>query len=96
VSLPARSERFNTNCAPDFFIMTHRPTRQGLLERVTVTDQACTVSEGMSQKMVDALRGGAASAVRPLSESAFGEERAILNDACGWSGEPIGSTRSAN
>jgi hypothetical protein len=44
----------------------------------------------MSQKMLDALRGRAASAARPLSESAcYGDERAILNDACGWSDEPI-------
>jgi len=84
VVLTARNERFNTNCAPDFFIMTNPSTRQRLLERVAPAVQTLTVTEGMSQKMLDALRGGAASAARPLSESAFyGDERAILNDACG-------------
>jgi len=90
VSLPARNERFNTNCAPDFFIMTHPSTRQRLLERVALADRPVTIAEGMSEKMVDALRGGAGSRARPLSQSAFyGDERAILNDACGRSDEPI-------
>jgi hypothetical protein len=70
--------------------MTNPSTRQRLLERVAPAVQTLTVAEGMSQKMLDALRGGAAPAARPLSESAFyGDERAILNDACGWSDEPI-------
>jgi hypothetical protein len=33
VSLPARNERFNTNCAPDFFITTNRATRNGCWKR---------------------------------------------------------------
>jgi hypothetical protein len=61
VVLTARSERFNTNCAPDFFMMTN-PSRQRLLERVAPAVQTLTVAEGMSQKVLDALRGGAASA----------------------------------
>jgi hypothetical protein len=90
VMLTARNERFNTNCAPDFFIMTNPSMRQRLLERVAPDDRPLTVAEGMSQKMLDALHGGAASAARPLSQSAFyGDERAILNDACGWCDEPI-------
>jgi hypothetical protein len=68
--------------------MTNRPTRQRLQERVAATDRPGTVGEGMSRKMVDALGGGAVSAVRPLSESGFyGDERVILNDACGWCDE---------
>jgi hypothetical protein len=91
VSLSARKERFNTNCAPDFFIMTNSSMRQRLLERVAAgPDRPITVDEGMTEKMVVALRGGASSTARPLSQSAFyGNERAILNDACGWSDEPI-------
>lgn len=92
VVLPERNERFNTNCAPDFFIMTHPPTRERLLERVAAGSQpVATAGEGMSQKMVDAVRGATTPGARSLSQSAsYGDERAILNDACGWSDEPIG------
>jgi hypothetical protein len=89
VVLPARKERFNTNCAPDFFFMTHPPTRQKLLERVAGLDPSAGVSDGMSLKMVEAIRGATRDA-RPLTESgSYGDERAILKDACGWSEEPI-------
>jgi hypothetical protein len=90
VVLPARNERFNTNCAPDFFIMTHPPTRQKLLKRVADGKQPVAAGEGMSQKMIDAIRA-TMSGGRALSQSApYGDERAILNDACGWSDDPIG------
>ncbi len=70
--------------------MSNPSKRQRLLERVAPADRPPTVAERMSQKMLDALRGGKASAARSLSQSAFcGEERVILNDACGWSDEPI-------
>jgi hypothetical protein len=49
------------------------------------------VAEGMSEKMLDAIRGANTAGARALQDSAFyGDERAILNDACGWSDEPIG------
>ncbi len=89
VVLPARSERFNTNCAPDFFIMTYRPARERMLERVSEGARSAA-AEGMSEKMLDAIRGVNTSGARALQDSAFyGDERAILNDACGWSDEPI-------
>jgi len=89
VALPARGERFNTNCAPDFFIMTYRPARERMLERVS-EGAPSAAAEGMSEKMLDAIRGVNTSGARGLQDSAFyGDERAILNDACGWSDEPI-------
>jgi hypothetical protein len=89
VVLPARNERFNTNCAPDFFIMTHPPSRQRLLKSVAGGNLPIGVSEGMSPRMLEAVRGLTLDA-RPLTESgSFGNERAILKDACGWSDEPI-------
>jgi hypothetical protein len=90
VVLPARSERFNTNCAPDFFIMTHPRTRQRFLERAAGGNPPIGVSEGMSEKMTNALRGVTTAAARPLLESAsYEDEFAILNDACAWSDEAI-------
>jgi hypothetical protein len=89
VVLCARGERFNTNCAPDFFVMTYAPARERMLERVTggVSFEA---AEGMSEKMLDAIRGVNTAGARPLQDSPFyGAERAILNDACGWSDEPV-------
>jgi hypothetical protein len=89
VLLPARGERFNTNCAPDFFIMTYRPAPERMLERVSEGARS-TAAEGMSEKMLDAIRGVNTSGSRALKDSAFyGDERAILNDACGWSDQPI-------
>ncbi len=89
VILPARGERFNTNCAPDFFMMTYPATRERMLERVS-RGASSTVADGMSDKMLDAIRGANTAGARALQDSAFyGAERAILNDACGWSDEPI-------
>ena len=89
VVLPASRERFNTNCAPDFFIMTYTRTRERMLERVS-GGASSAVAEGMSEKMLDAIRGVNTFGARALQDSAFyGAERAILNDACGWSDEPI-------
>jgi hypothetical protein len=88
VVLTARDERFNTNCAPDFFIMTCSPVR----ERFTRPSQVAssTAAEGMSDKMVNAVRGVDTSGARPLRDHGFyGAEHAILNDACGWSDEAI-------
>jgi hypothetical protein len=46
--------------------------------------------EGMTEKMLDAVRGVNTSGARSLQDSGFyGRERAILNDACGWTDEPI-------
>jgi hypothetical protein len=89
VVLSARGERFNTNCAPDFFIMTYPPARERILERVS-GGATSAVAEGMSEKMLDAIRGANTAGARALQDSAFyGAERAILKDACGWSDEPI-------
>jgi hypothetical protein len=89
VVLPARRERFNTNCAPDFFIMTCSPVRERMCERLS-QGAGSAPREGMSEKMLDAVRDPNASGARPLTDSAFyGSERAILNDACGWSDQPI-------
>jgi len=89
VVLSARGERFNTNCAPDFFIMTYAPERERMLKRVT-GGSSSEVAEGMSEKMLDAIRGVNTAGARELQDSAFyGAERAILNDACGWCDEPI-------
>jgi hypothetical protein len=88
VVLPERGERFNTNCAPDFFFMTNRPARERMLQ--SVSEGVGSAAEGMSEKMVDAIRGVNNSGARALQDSAFyGDELAILSDACGWSDEPI-------
>jgi hypothetical protein len=89
VVLPARDERFNTNCAPDFFIMTNPPLRELMLKRISESPGSLA-TEGMSEKMLDAIRGVNASGARDLRDSGvYGNQRAILNDACGWSDEPI-------
>jgi hypothetical protein len=89
VVLPARNDRFNTNCAPDFFIMTNPRLRDLMRERIA-KPSASLATEGMSEKMLDAVRGVNTSGARPLGDSGFyGAERAILNDACGWSDHPI-------
>jgi len=96
VVLPTRGERFNTNCAPDFFIMTYRPLWERMLERASAGVSSAPV-EGMSQKMLDAVRGVNTSGARKLQDSAFyGAERAILNDACGWSDGPADACCSAS
>jgi hypothetical protein len=88
VVLSARDERFNTNCAPDFFIMTCSAVRERFNRPSQVASS--TAAEGMSDKMVKAVRGVDTSGARPLRDHGFyGAERAILNDACGWSDEAI-------
>jgi len=88
VALTARGERFNTNCAPDFFIMTCSPVRERFARRAQ--SASADAREGMSDKMVDAARGVKLAGARPLRDTGFyGNERAILNDACAWSDEPI-------
>jgi hypothetical protein len=69
--------------------MTHRPLWERMLERASRGVSSAPV-EGMSQKMLDAVRGVDTSGARKLQDSAFyAGERAILNDACGWSDAPI-------
>jgi hypothetical protein len=88
VVLTARDERFNTNCAPDFFIMTCNPVRERFNRPSEVASR--TAAEGMSDKMVNAVRGVETSGARPLREHGFyGSEHTILNDACGWSDDAI-------
>jgi hypothetical protein len=49
-----------------------------------------TAAEGMSDEMINAVRRVDRSGARPLWDHGFyGTERAILNDACGWSDETI-------
>ena len=86
VVLPAPGARFNTNCALDFFLLTHRPTRARLLAELRTGTLPELVGEGMSEKMVTALRALVAAEGEPTAGGSFSEgERAILNDACGWS-----------
>ena len=89
--LPNRGERFNTNCAPDFFIMSNARVRDLMREGISKDPSSIAwPREGMSEKMLDALRGANASGARELRNSGFYcAERAILNDACGWSDDPI-------
>jgi hypothetical protein len=88
VVLTARGERFNTNCAPDFFIMTCSPVRERFGRRAQ--SASANAREGMSDKMIDAARGVKLAGARPLRDTGFyGSERAILNDACAWSDDPI-------
>lgn len=90
VVLPDRSERFNTNCATDFFIMTHRPTRERALTQIKADSLPETAGEGMSQKMTDAIRAASRPGNSALAKSAdYTSERAILNDACAWTAQPI-------
>jgi hypothetical protein len=89
VVLPAREERFNTNCAPDFFIMTNARLRDLMREGIS-RGSSSLAREGMSEKMLDAVQGVNTSGARSLQDSTFyGQERAILNDACGWTDERI-------
>jgi hypothetical protein len=81
-------ERFNTNCALDFFIMTHRPTRQ----RITAALREGTLPEvsaqiGMSAKMMTAIQQTAPT--QTWQECMYEDQRATLNDACGFSVERI-------
>jgi hypothetical protein len=88
VVLTGRDERFNTNCAPDFFIMTNPAVRERFYRPSQLA--IANAGEGMSDKMVDAARGVKVAGARPLRDTGFyGNERAILNDACAWSDELI-------
>jgi hypothetical protein len=91
VVLPDRRERFNTNCATDFFIMTHRPTRERALAQIKSGGLPEAAGEGMSQKMIDAIRAASRGGNSALADSAdHTNERAILNDACALTHEPLG------
>jgi hypothetical protein len=91
VMLPVRDQRFNTNCALDFFIMTHPPTRERTLAQMASGKLPEAAGEGMSQKMIDAIRGASHAESSAFAKTAdYTHERAILNDACGWTHQPIG------
>ncbi len=93
VELPERGERFNTNCVPDFFIMTHRATRERAIKAMrTRSDDAPVAAgavEGMSAKMIEAVRAASSGGGDALVMDRYEEEVAILNDACGWTDEPV-------
>jgi len=81
-------ERFNTNCALDFFIMVHRPTRQkilGALKEGTLPEVSSQT--GMSAKMVAAIQKAAKT--QTWQETMYEDQRATLNDACGFSADRI-------
>lgn len=81
-------ERFNTNCALDFFLMTHRPTRQKILEALKEGRLPEVASQiGMSAKMIAAIRQTART--QAWSAPMYEEQQATLNDACGFSTERI-------
>ena len=81
-------ERFNTNCAPDFFIMVHKPLRQKVLTSLregTLSQASSQV--GMSAKMLEAIQKAVKT---PLWQgSMYEDQRAALNDSCGFSAERI-------
>src|SRR5216684_2635366 len=56
VVIPKSGERFNANCATDFFVMTHRPTRERVLAQFRGGGLPETAGEGMSQMMIEAIR----------------------------------------
>ncbi|HLH78118.1 MAG TPA: hypothetical protein VKV28_15045 [Candidatus Binataceae bacterium] len=89
VVLTDRGERFNTNCATDFFIMTHPPTRQRVLEHLSCKHLP-EITDGISKKMTAAIRAASARGRSLAQASDYTRERAILNDACAWTHEPIG------
>ncbi len=90
VVLPDRSERFNRNCATDFFIMAHRPTRERALAQIKAGSLPETAGAGMSQKMTDAIRAVSRPVNSALAKIAdYTGERAILNDACAWTHELV-------
>jgi hypothetical protein len=81
-------ERFNTNCAPDFFFLVHRPTRQRLLVALREGTLLEVSSQlGMSAKMVAAVQRAAQAQTWP--QTMYEDQRATLNDACGFSAERI-------
>jgi hypothetical protein len=90
VMLPTRDQRFNTNCALDFFIMTHSPTRERALAQIASGKLQEVAGEGMSEKMIDAIRQASRTGSSAFAKTAdYTHERAILNDACGWTHRPI-------
>jgi hypothetical protein len=89
-------ERFNTNCALDFFIMVHKPTRQKITAGLREGKLPEVSSQmGMSTKpvlsavegMVEAIQK--AAKMRTWPEIMYEDQRATLNDACGFSAEHI-------
>ena len=81
-------ERFNTNCALDFFIMVHRPTRQKIMAGLREgTLPEVSSQMGMSAKMVEAIQNAAKT--QTWQETMHEDQRATLNDACGFSAERI-------
>jgi len=80
--------------------MTHRPFRERALSQILqlvdhhdrLESNAGPISyEGMTAKMVEAIRGAVSSSRSSVkfADTYYENERAILNDACGWSDEPI-------
>ncbi len=98
VVLPERGERFNTNCVPDFFIMTHPATRERRLSAfVSGDDPLASGDVGMTPRMTEAV-GRMTEAVRSavaeqletgLRARSYDDQTAILNDTCAWSDIPI-------
>jgi hypothetical protein len=81
-------ERFNTNCALDFFLMVHRPTRQKILDALREGALPEVSSQmGMSAKMVAAIQKTAQT--QPWPERLYEDQQATLNDACSFSAERI-------
>lgn len=84
----ASGERFNTNCALDFFLMVHRPTRQKILDALREGALPEVSSHmGMSAKMVAAIRKTAQT--QPWQERLYEDQQATLYDTCGFSAERI-------
>ena len=80
--------RFNTNCALDFFIMVHKPTRQKILTALREgTLPEVSSQMGMSAKMVAAIQKTAKT--QTWQEHMYEDQQATLNDACGFSAERI-------
>lgn len=81
-------ERFNTNCALDFFLMVHRPTRQKILDALREGALPEVSSQmGMSAKMVAAIRKTAPT--QTWQERLYEDQQATLYDTCGFSAERI-------
>jgi hypothetical protein len=90
VVLPDGGARFNTNCPADFFIMTHRPTRERALAQIQAGNLPNTAGEGMSQKMIEAIRAASRLGHSLAPSADYTKARAILNDACAWTHERVG------
>jgi hypothetical protein len=70
VVLSDRGQRFNTNCALDSFAMTYPPARERMLQRA-FSETSSGPAEGISEKMIDALRRANTSCARGLQDSSF-------------------------